>query len=169
MDTVGEVMSRDVVCVQETTTLGSVARSLRAADASVALVLDGFGDVVGIVTERELVDAVAASRHPDIGTAQSWMRRDFVVIPSTSSLADADSMMRAGEFRELPVMDAGTLVGIVVLERRRAAARGLTRGATAPGGSGTGGPGRTRRLTACSRARLEPNQAWRQLVSSGSM
>ena len=113
MDTVGEVMSRDVVCVQETTTLGSVARSLRAADASVALVLDGFGDVVGIVTERELVDAVAASRHPDIGTAQSWMRRDFVVIPSTSSLADAESMMRAGEFRELPVMDAGALVGIV--------------------------------------------------------
>ena len=41
------------------------------------------------------------------------MRRDFVVIPSTSSLADAESMMRAGEFRELPVMDAGALVGIV--------------------------------------------------------
>ena len=69
---------------------------MRAADATVALVLDGFGDVVGIVTERELVDAVAASRHPDIGTAPRWMRRDFVVIPSRSSLADAESMMRAG-------------------------------------------------------------------------
>ena len=113
MRTVGEITSRDMVTVGEGTTLGEVARTMRANAATVALVLDGFGDVVGMVTERELVDAVAASRHPDHGTAQSFMRRDFVVIPSTSSLDDADSMMKAGSFRELPVMDAGKLVGIV--------------------------------------------------------
>jgi CBS domain-containing protein len=113
MHTVDEVMSRDVVTVAETTTLGEIARKLRAADASVALVLDAYGDVVGIVTERELVDAVASSRHPDQGTARSWMRRDFVVIPSSSSVTDAESMLQAGSFRELPVMDAGKLVGIV--------------------------------------------------------
>jgi CBS domain-containing protein len=113
MHTVDEVMSRDVVTVEEMSTLGEIARKLRKADASVALVMDGFGDVVGIVTERELVDAVASSRHPDHGTARSWMRRDFVVIPSTSSVSDAESMLRAGAFRELPVMDAGKLVGIV--------------------------------------------------------
>ena len=113
MRTVGEIMSRDVITVGESTTLGEVARAMRAKDAMVALVLDRFGDVVGLITDRELVDAIAASRHPDHGTAQSFMRRDFVVIPSQSSLDDADSMMRAGSFRELPVMDAGKLVGIV--------------------------------------------------------
>jgi CBS domain-containing protein len=113
MRTVGEIMSRDVVTVEEVTTLGEVARTMRASEATVALVLDRFGDVVGLITDRELVDAVATSRHPDHGTAQSFMRRDFVVIPSTSSIDDADSMMRAGSFRELPVMDAGKLVGIV--------------------------------------------------------
>jgi CBS domain-containing protein len=116
MHTVDEVMSRDVVTVPEDATLGEVARRLRAADARVALVLDVHCDVVGIVTERELVDAVASSRHPDHGTARSWMRRDFVVIPSSSSLTAAASMMRAGAFRELPVMDAGRLVGIVGAE-----------------------------------------------------
>lgn len=113
MRTVSEVMSTDVVTVRETTTLGEVARSMRKSEATVALVLDGYDDVVGIVTERELIESVAASRHPDHATAQSWMRRDFVVIPSSSSVIDADSMMRAGSFRELPVMDAGRLVGIV--------------------------------------------------------
>jgi CBS domain-containing protein len=122
MHTVGEVMSRDVVTVRETTTLGEIARRLRKVDATVALVLDTYGDVVGIVTERELVEAVASSRHPDQGTAQSWMRRDFVVIPSSSKVTDADSMMRAGAFRQPPVMDAGRLVGIVGADELAASA-----------------------------------------------
>lgn len=86
--------------VRSGATLGQAARVLRAASADVVVVLDASEQPIGILTERELVDSVAASRHPDFGTVDSWMRTDVVAMPSAG----------ASRRVELPETDASSLI-----------------------------------------------------------
>jgi len=112
MQTVGEAMTKDVLTVPQTATLGQVARSMRARNVGSAVVLDNSGSVTGIISERDLVESVARSRNPDVGTAESWMQRDVLMISPETAVPDAVAMMRVAGVRHLPV-GTGTLLGIV--------------------------------------------------------
>jgi CBS domain-containing protein len=115
MATVGEVMSTDVVTVRRTDTLGHVARILRARNVGSAVVLGDDGASVGIITERELVESVASSRNPDVGTAESWMSPGLSMVPPTAPLSAAIAAMRDGGVRHLAVGENGRLLGVVSL------------------------------------------------------
>ena len=113
MATVADVMTRDILTVARSATLGQVARDLRSRNVGSALVVDEAHAPIGIITERELVDSVAASRNPDAGVAESWMKTEPATIEATASLTDASGVMRLNNVRHLPVTEAGRLVGIV--------------------------------------------------------
>jgi CBS domain-containing protein len=104
-------MSRDVLTVPVSATLSEVARTLRRRNVGSAVVVGEDGTPVGIIAERELVDAVAASRNPDVGTAQSWMK-ELRPVPPGTSIAEAAEIMREHGVRHLPVFDGG-LAGVV--------------------------------------------------------
>ena len=84
--------------------------------------IDPAGVPVGIITERELVDSVAASRNPDLGLAESWMTPEPVVVETTTSLEDASARMREADVRHLPVTEHGAVVGVVSIRDLLAAA-----------------------------------------------
>jgi len=111
--TVADVMTRDILTVARSATLGQVARELRSRNVGSALVVDEGNAPIGIITERELVDSVAASRNPDAGVAESWMKAEPATIEASASLTDASAVMRVNEVRHLPVTEDGRLVGIV--------------------------------------------------------
>jgi len=111
--TVADVMTRDILTVARSATLGQVARELRSRNVGSALVVDEANAPIGIITERELVDSVAASRNPDAGVAESWMQAEPAMIEASASLTDASSVMRVNNVRHLPVTEDGRLVGIV--------------------------------------------------------
>ena len=113
MATVSDVMTRDILTVARGATLGQVARELRARNVGSALVVDEAHALVGIITERELVNSVAASRNPDVGLVESWMIAAATSVEATSSLAEASGLMRVHSVRHLPVTEDGRLVGIV--------------------------------------------------------
>ena len=100
MATLADVMSRDILTVARSATLGEVARQLRSQNVGSALVVDEANAPIGIITERELVDSVAASRNPDAGVAESWMKplvrgreTKLVEIPASWYLDDLPPMM----------------------------------------------------------------------------
>ena len=68
---------------------------------------------MGIFTERDLLRAIADSRHPDQGQVQSYMTADPVTLPSDHSPSEAAQIMTERQFRHIPVVDDGELVGIV--------------------------------------------------------
>lgn len=74
------------------------------------------GRLLGIFTERDLVNRVIALKR-DADTTR--LREVMTADPTTIDIADAASraleLMRDGGFRHLPVTDAGKLVGIVSL------------------------------------------------------
>ena len=127
MKNVGEVMSTGVLTVTGEATLSHVARELRHRNVGSAIVVDGEDRPIGIISERELVDAVAGSRNPDVGTAQLWMRADPVTIPPQTSIVQATETMREHGVRHLPVSEEGRLVGVVSVRDLLAASMYLDR------------------------------------------
>lgn len=121
--TIDDVMSREILTVKAAWTLGEVARVLRGRNVGSALVVDDAGAPVGLISERELVDSVAASRSPDQGQASTWMNGGFLALPTGTSLEAANDAMREGRHRHAGVVDGtGAVIGIVSIRDLLAAA-----------------------------------------------
>jgi CBS domain-containing protein len=104
--------SDDVLTIPADTTLGQAARLMRGRNVGAAVVVDE-GGIVGIFTERDLLRAIADSRHPDQGQVQSYMTPDPLTLPSDHSPSEAARIMSERKFRHIPVVDDGRLVGSV--------------------------------------------------------
>jgi CBS domain-containing protein len=102
----------DVLTIEPTVTLGEAARAMRRRDVGAAVVYEQ-GQLVGIFTERDLLRAIADSRHPDQHHVRTYMTPDPVTLPPDHSPSEAAKIMTEGKFRHIPVLDRGNLVGIV--------------------------------------------------------
>jgi len=102
----------DVLTVAADTTLGDAARQMRGRNVGAAVVME-VDRIVGIFTERDLLRAIADSRHPDQGRVQSYMTPDPITLPPDHPPSEAARIMTERRFRHIPVVDQGRLVGIV--------------------------------------------------------
>jgi CBS domain-containing protein len=105
--------SDDVLTIEAEATLGAAARKMRQRNVGAAVVVDENNSVTGIFTERDLLRAIADSRHPDVGQVQSYMTSDPITLPSDHLPSEAARIMSEGKFRHIPVVDDGRLVGVV--------------------------------------------------------
>jgi CBS domain-containing protein len=109
-----------VVSNHMTSDLLSVAAEERLADAAKRMVERGVGAVLvlkgesleGILTERDLMKAVAAGYSEDAKVAD-WMTRHPETIEADDSTGHAAALMIHGGFRHLPVLQDGRVAGIV--------------------------------------------------------
>ena len=96
------------------TTVAQVAQQLSIRRIGCVLVLRGDDEVAGIVSERDLVHAVA--RHGvaalDMEVRQV-MTRDVVACNPDDSIDQIMGMMTRGRFRHMPVLHHGELLGLV--------------------------------------------------------
>lgn len=78
------------------------------------LVLSDDGALAGIVSERDVVKALAA-KGPDIHMMQAGdiMTRSVTTVTPATTINEAMELMDRGYFRHLPVLDNGALVGII--------------------------------------------------------
>jgi CBS domain-containing protein len=111
---VGELMTREVLSVEPSDTIGEAAEKM--IDAGVgAVVVSDFGSIIGILTERDILRAVAHRTHSAEARVRQWMTPDVVTIPSSMEADEAAKLMFEHNFRHLPVVDEGRSVGIVSL------------------------------------------------------
>jgi CBS domain-containing protein len=80
-----------MIHVPQETTLGQVARIMEREAATALVVTDADDTPVGVITDRHLLSAMAASRHPDAGTAGSWMAPVVIDEHGTRTLPDTDT------------------------------------------------------------------------------
>jgi CBS domain-containing protein len=95
-------------------TLGELAEHLAAADAGSALVVE-FGHLIGIVTSRDIVRAVAGRVHPSEGRVREWMSAEPATATPVLPVDDAARLMLEGGFHHLPVTEDERPVGVVGL------------------------------------------------------
>ena len=105
--------SEDVLTIEPEATLGQAARKMRQRNVGAVVVVDQSNAVTGIFTERDLLRAIADSRHPDVGQVQSYMTPNPITLPPDHLPSEAARIMSEGRFRHIPVVDEGQLVGVV--------------------------------------------------------
>jgi CBS domain-containing protein len=88
-----------------------------------AVVVKDFGRLIGILTERDLLKAMAARVHSSEARVRQWMTEDPITATPEMALEEAAQIMLDNGFRHLPVVEDGQVVGIVSLRRVVAAAQ----------------------------------------------
>jgi CBS domain-containing protein len=110
--TAGEVMAT-FVSVEPSTTLGEAAERMQEASTGSALVLDA-GELVGILTSRDLLRAVAERTHSAEARAREWMTPNPRVARADTPAEEAAFIMVEQGCHHLPVVDAnGRPIGVV--------------------------------------------------------
>lgn len=114
MPRLGDLMTSELLSVAPEDTLGEAAQQMADGDVGSAVVLD-HGRLIGIVTERDLLRAMAGRVHPSEARVREWMTGDPVVASEATTTAEAARTMLDNGFRHLPVVDGDRTLGIVSL------------------------------------------------------
>ena len=105
---------RDVVTIDPAESLAQAIRLLAEKRIGAAIVLGADRRIAGIISERDIVRALAARGaavldEPISGT----MTRKVVTCNENETVASIMERITAGKFRHVPVVDQGRLVGLV--------------------------------------------------------
>jgi CBS domain-containing protein len=109
---VRDIMHTDVTTTSPQDTFDHVATLLREHGISSVVVLDA-GTLAGIVTERDLVNLVADGLDPKATKVGERMSRDLDTVDPKTDIAEAAEHMARLRIRHLPVLQEGTLAGII--------------------------------------------------------
>jgi CBS domain-containing protein len=105
---------RDVVTIDPGKSLAEAARTLSERKIGAVVVSDGFRPVLGILSERDVVHALAERGPAALGEpVGTLMTAKVVTCTSKASLNDLMELMTDGKFRHVPVVEGGRLTGIV--------------------------------------------------------
>jgi CBS domain-containing protein len=112
----GDLMRETVVTTAPETPVSDVAATMR--DENVGSVVVVAEDApVGVVTDRDIAVRVAADGNdPETLTVADVMSADPVTVDADTGVFDLCTAMCDHEVRRMPVVDDGTLVGIVTLD-----------------------------------------------------
>ena len=128
---VAELMTRDVVTVTPETSLRNAASLLSTRKISGVPVVDGFGTVVGVLSEADILAKVSGERprggllgwllEADVAlddkirakTVGEAMTAPVITIAPTRPVHEAAARMVSESVNRLPVVEDGKLVGIV--------------------------------------------------------
>jgi CBS domain-containing protein len=111
MHVLADVMTKDVLAVDRDAPLTRAAARMVARTVGAVVILE-HDRLVGILTERDILKAVASERANE-SSVDEWMTKHPEVVGPDDSTDHAAALMVHGGFRHLPVVEADRVVGIV--------------------------------------------------------
>src|SRR6185437_6714551 len=103
-----------VSAVDPTASIAHVAEVLSTQRIGAVLVLDRAEQLLGIVSERDIVRGLATSGARTLEmTAGQLMTRAVQVVRPDSTVEEAMRLMTNSRFRHLPVMEGEVLIGLI--------------------------------------------------------
>jgi len=116
--TVADLMTKDVLTVEPSDTIGEAAEKMHDANVGAVVVVEDMVRIVGIVTERDLMRAVAQRARAAEARVRLWMTENPLTIEPETTIEEAAKIMFENNFRHLPVVNKeGRLMGIASLRR----------------------------------------------------
>ncbi|HEU0056425.1 MAG TPA: CBS domain-containing protein [Gaiella sp.] len=106
-----DLMATDVLTVSPDTTIADAARRMIARETGAAVVIES-DDLVGLISERDLMRAIPDACSPETPVSERMSRQVMTAAPDTS-IPEAMAIMIEGRFRHLPVVDGGRVLGMV--------------------------------------------------------
>ncbi len=103
-----------VASVLPTAKIAEVARVLAERRIGAVLVLDAAEQLLGIVSERDIVQSLSSTGARTLEmTAAQLMTHSIKTASPRTTVDEAMEMMTGGRFRHLPVVEHGALIGLV--------------------------------------------------------
>ncbi|WP_243373828.1 CBS domain-containing protein [Microvirga solisilvae] len=114
VDQILSMKGRSVVSIDASHSLSEAARLLSERRIGAVVVVDGRQPVAGILSERDIVKAIAASGARALDEPVSrFMTMEVVTCTGRHSINELMELMTQRKFRHVPVVDGGQLVGII--------------------------------------------------------
>lgn len=138
MKTVADIMTTNVLTVKTETTIRELAELFVTNRISSLPVVDAAGNLIGMVTESDLVEQSKSLHLPTVISLFDWViylesektlekelqkmggrtvadvyQTEIATISPSASLSEAADLMSSRHVNALPVVDNGSLVGIV--------------------------------------------------------
>ncbi len=105
---------RDVITASPASTLQDLANTLAGKRIGAIVVAGTGGEVLGIISERDVVKAVAAAGAAALSAPVSaHMTAKVVTCGEDQTIVSVMEEMTKGRFRHMPVLKDGRLIGIV--------------------------------------------------------
>ncbi len=99
-----EIMRTDVIDVEPAETLQAAAQAMKEGKISSVLVTED-GYLIGILTERDMVKAVAEGIDTEVTHVRDYMTPTPVAVNPETSVEEGVQIMLERGFRHLPVVD----------------------------------------------------------------
>ncbi len=116
MATLADIVKPDFLTVAPEDTLGEVAERMTQKNVGAVVVKD-HGRLIGILTERDMLRAMAARVHTSDARVRMFMTEDPITASADMDLDDAAQVMLDNGFRHLPVVEGANVLGVVSLRR----------------------------------------------------
>jgi CBS-domain-containing membrane protein len=138
MLTAGDVMTRDVKTVKKETTIRELAELFNLHRISSAPVVDDNGEMIGIVTETDLIEQDKNLHIPTVISLFDWViylesdkkfekelkkmtgqtvgeiyTEEFVKVTPATPVSDVADILSSRKMNAIPVLDGNRIVGIV--------------------------------------------------------
>jgi len=110
---VGDVMTRGVICVDVNENVERAAKIMKQHEIS-AIIVTKDGDGVGILTERNILSHVVAEhRDPRTTKVGEIMTSPLITISPDADIDEAAAILRDKNIRRLVVENDGKIVGVI--------------------------------------------------------
>jgi CBS domain-containing protein len=106
-------MTTLVLTIGPAHTLREAARLMSARRVGAAVVIDPEHSGVGIMTERDILDSLAAGQNPDTEVAAAHRTLDVVYASPDWTLEQAAATMVQAGFRHLVVVEGNEVIGLL--------------------------------------------------------
>ncbi len=112
-----DLVERPAIAAETHEPLAEAAKLMLDNRIGSLVVMDDTGELAGIFTERDLLRACAAGIDTHASTIGKWMTEDPVTAPADAEAAAALQTMIDRDFRHLPVLGEGGVVGVVSMRK----------------------------------------------------
>lgn len=107
-----EVMTTNVISVRDDEDIYSAIRVMDINEITGLPVVDEKGRLVGVITEKDVLALLYTMRDKP-GVVREFMTAEVVSFDIETDLAEVAEALRTQNFRRVPILDDGRLVGIV--------------------------------------------------------
>ena len=112
-DSVTLMQTDDFVCIQPDTPLSEAIEQMKQDEGGCAIICDGEGSIVGIFTERDLLNKVIG-RDVDLKSPVSlFMSVAVETLTTDATIGDAVRVMNEKSYRNIPLIKDGRLIGSI--------------------------------------------------------
>lgn len=107
-----DIMTTQVITIRPDTTVQEAIKTLIQIEISGLIVTDEQGDIVGVVTERDMLIAFEFVQQTQV-PVENYMNRKIISVTEDTTIEEVGKMLIHGDVRRVPVLRGKKVVGVI--------------------------------------------------------